>query len=239
MQCRQPYLGTATPLSPFCCVICCCPPPWSRSGPHAWFHGHNVPQFPPSNWGTTGRLTAESSSSGVSDAQQRSVFVATSRRPVSLESQALSITSLDIEAAGAAQGVPDISTSSMTPPIPRPTSRDGSASQRSEELTIVVSPVVSDPMVTVSQTNPVDLPTPGSSSSSASSSSLPLADPQLVFDLDPQIVRTPTTQHDTRDVGSSARIEAFRQLRLSAVADPDISESTSPPEENGRDSNQS
>ena len=202
------------------------------------FTGHSVPQFPPSNWGTTGRLTAESSSSGVSDAQQRSVFAATSRRPVSLESQALSITSLDIAAAGATQGDP-VYTSSLTPPIPRPTSRDGSDSQRSEGLTIVVSPVVSDPVVTVSQTDPVDLPTSESSSSSASSSSLPLADPQLVFDLDPQIVRTPTTQHDTRDVGSSARIEAFRQLRLSAVADPDISESTSPPEENGRDSNQS
>ena len=199
------------------------------------FAGRNVPHFPPPNWGTTGRLTAEASSSGVSDAQQRSVFVASLRRPVSLESQALSITSLDIAAAGATRGDPDISTSSLSHPIPRPTSRDGSASQRSEELTIVVSPVISD---SAPPPIPVDLPIPRSSSpsSSASSSSLPLADPQLAFDLDSQ---TPTAQHHTRDVDPSARIEAFHQLRLSAVADPDISESTSPPEENGSDFDQS
>jgi hypothetical protein len=217
------------------------------------FTGHSVPHFPPPNWGTTDRLTAESSFSGVSDAQQRPVFLAASGRPVSLESQALSITSLDIAAADATQGDPDISTGSLTHPIPRPISRD--ASRRSEELTIVVSPVASDsarqpiPISTVSQSSPADLPlnleSPHPQSEeiprppgSPSSPSL-LADPHLASDLDSQIIRIPTAQHDTRDVDSSTRIESFRQLRLSAVADPDISESTSLPEENGRNSNQS
>jgi hypothetical protein len=47
------------------------------------------------------------------DAAQRSVSVVTPQRPVSLESQPLSITSLDIAPADSTQGDPDISTSSL------------------------------------------------------------------------------------------------------------------------------
>jgi hypothetical protein len=212
------------------------------------FTGHNVPRFPTPSWGTTSRLLTEPSSSDMPDAPQYSV-------PVSLESQPLSITSLDIAAAGATPGDPDTSTSPQTHPTPRPIPRDGSASQRSEELA-TVPPVVSDPapppipMSTVGQTDPVDVPpnldspqpqsediprVPGSPSSISS-----LARPQLTSALDPQNIGTTTAQHDIRDVDPSISIEAFHQLRLSAVADPDTSGSTSRPEEDTRrESNQS
>jgi hypothetical protein len=183
-------------------------------------------------------------------APQRSISVARSHRHVSFEtseSQPLSTASLNRAAANTTQGDPDISTSSLIYPIPQPISRNGSPLQRSEELTVTVAspPVVSDsapppiPMSTVSQTNTVDFPpmlesphpqsgdifhAPGSLSLSS-----PFVDPQLASDLDSQIIGTTTAQHDARDAGSSAPIPIS----------PNTSESTSRPEDYGRDLNPS
>jgi hypothetical protein len=216
------------------------------------FTTHDLPSFLTPDWGTSGQLQSESSLGDVF-APEGPTSVAT-QRPVSSESQPLSITSLDIAAADATQGDPDVSTSSLTQPIPQPISPGGSASQRSEDLTIVPSPVVSDsapppiPMSTVTQTNPVDLspdleppyPQPGDIPWVSRSLSSPLVDPHLASDSDSQIIETSTPQHDTRDVDPSAPIEAFhRHPPPPAVADPDTSESVSRPEDYGHDSNQS
>ena len=221
------------------------------------FAGQNVPHFSASNWGTD-QPQVESSFGNVVDATQRSISVATSHVSLeTFESQPLSTASLNRAAADTTQGDPNISTSSLTHPISQPISRDGSPSQRSEELTVTVAspPVVSDSapppimMSTVSQINTVDFPpklesphpqsgdifhAPGSPSLSS-----PFIDPQLASDLDYQIIGTTTAQHDTRDANSSAPIEAFRKSRPSAVADPNISESTLRPGDYGRDLNPS
>ena len=212
------------------------------------FTGHNIPHFLSPDWGTSGQLQSESSFGDVLDAPQLLVSADTSQRPVSVDSQPLSITSLDIAAAHATQGDPDTSTGSLTHPIPQPISPGGSPSQRSEELTIVPSPVVSDsapppiPMPTVSRTNPVPVDPPPNLGSPDSphpqsedvphapgSPSLPSpsADPQLASGLDSQTIGTTTAQHDPRDADSSAPIEASRHSPPSAVVDPDTSESTS------------
>jgi hypothetical protein len=205
------------------------------------FMGPNVPRFPTPSWGTTSRLLTEASFSDMPDAPQQSI-------PVSLESQPLSITSLDIAAAGATQGDPDTSTDPQTRPTPQPIPRDGSGSQRSEEMATVPSPVVSDlapppiPIPTVIRADSADIPPnlespqPQSEDMPRALGSLPssssLARPPLASALDPQVTGT-TTAHDV------VPIEAFHQLRISAVGDPDISESTSRPEDPRRESNQS
>ncbi len=141
-----------------------------------------------------------------------------------------------------------------TRPVPRPTS-DGSTSQRSDELTVVPSPVVSDsapppiPSTVISGPNPMDIssniePTQPQSEDvrRASRSPSPAAHPLPAPDLDPQItesIRTPGAQYDTRDVDSSTPIEGFHDPHSLALTDPDDSESTSRPEEHQRDSNQS
>ena len=221
--------------------------PFSAHTPY--FTGQNVPHFSAPNWGTD-QLQAESSFGNVVHAPQRSISVARSHRHVSFEtseSQPLSTASLNRAAANTTQGDPDISTSSLIHTISQPISRNGSPLQRSEELTVTVAspPVVSDsapppiPMSTVSQTNTVDFPpmlesphpqsgdifhAPGSLSLSS-----PFVDPQLASDLDSQIIGTTTAQHDARDAGSSAPIPIS----------PNTSESTSRPEDYGRDLNPS
>ena len=230
------------------------PPQQSPALAHmSHFTTHDLPSFLTPDWGTGAQLQSESSLADVFT-PEGPTSVATSQRPVSSQSQPLSITSLDIAAADATQGDPDVSTSSLTQPIPQPISPGGSASQRSEDLTIVPSPVVSDsapppiPMSTVTQTNPVDLsltlepphPQPGDIPWVSRSLSSPLVDPHLASDSDSQIIETSTSQHDTRDVDPSAPTEAFhRHPPPSAVADLDTSESISRPEDNGHDSNQS
>ena len=107
------------------------------------FMGQNVPRFSASHWGTTIPLPVEPSSSDLLYAPHPFIRVTTSSRPVSVESQALSITSLDIAAADITEGA-DATSSPVTHPISRSESPDGSTSRRSEELTVVASPVVSD-----------------------------------------------------------------------------------------------
>ena len=216
--------------------------------------GHDESRSSAPNWNSTDQPQAESSFSDVLDRPQHSN--SSPQRSVSFESQPPSITSRNI-AAGTIQGDPDISTSSLTHPIPQPVSSGGSASQRSEELTIASSPVVSDsalpniPMSTVGQNSPVDLPlnsesphiqseditrTPGSPSSSSPSAYSPS---QLASDLDTQIDGShaaTTAQHDTRDVDSSALMEA---LWHTCTSGSDAFERTSLPGDHRRDSNQS
>ena len=211
--------------------------------PMSHFTTHDLPSFLTPDWGTGGQLQSESSLGDVFT-PEGPTSVATSQRPVSSASQPLSITSLDIAAADATQGDPDVSTSSLTQPIPQPISPGGSTSQRSENLTIVPSPVVSIsapppiPMSTVTQTGPVDLPPNIGSPRPRSeeipwvsrSLSSPLVDPHLASDSDSQVVETSAAQHDTRDVDPSASAppEAVHpHPPPSAVADPDISESIS------------
>ena len=204
------------------------------------FTGHNVPSFPAPDRDTTYQQAVPSSFGDVPDASQRP------------ESQPLS---LNIAAAGAAQGDPNISPTWLTRPFSRRISYNGSTSPRSAGLTIVSSAVVSDsasppiPMSAASWTNPVTLPlslesphpqsediprAPGSPTSS-----LPLAHTQLASNLDSQIIGTTTEQHDTRDVDSLLSMEASRHSHPSPVVDPDISEGTSRPEGYRRGSSQS
>ncbi|KAF8494151.1 hypothetical protein F5888DRAFT_674340 [Russula emetica] len=222
--------------------------------PH--FTGQNVPRFSAPHWGTTIPLPAEPSSSDLLYAPHP--FVATSSRPVSVESQALSITSLDIAAAHLTEGNANISTiSPVTHPIPRSESPDGSTLERSEDLTVVPSPIVSDsapppiPSTVISGPNPMDIPSNMESTQPQSEdvppaprspSSFPTAHPQLASGLDSQLtesIGTTAAQYDTHDVASSTPIEDFHRPRSLTLTNPDISESTPLPEDHQRDSSES
>ena len=222
------------------------------------FTGHYEPQPSPApSWGTN-QLQAESSFIDVLDGLQRSNSFASPKRSLSFESQPLSITSLNRVAPDTIQGDPGTSNSSLTHPVPQPISSGGSAFQRSEELTIASSSVVSDsalphiPMTTVGQNCSVDLspnlesPHPQSEdithTPESPSSSSPSAGPQLASDLDTQINgshEATAAQHDARDVDASASMEAFCHTCPSIVAGPETSESTSRSEDHERDLNQS
>lgn len=219
------------------------------------FTAQNVPRFSSPHWGTTIPLPAEPSSSDLLYAPHPFIRVATSSRPVSVESQALSITSLDIAAADVTEGNAGISASSpATHPIPQSESPDGSTLQRSEELTVDPSPGVSDPApppippTLISGPNPVDIPSITESTQPPSEdvphaprspSPFSTAHPQLVSGLDSQTtesIGTTAAQYDTHDVASSAPIEGFHRSHSLALTNPDISEST---EDHQRDSSES
>ena len=222
------------------------------------FMGQNVPRFSASHWGTTIPLPAEPSSSDLLYAPHPFIRVTTSSRPVSVESQALSITSLDIAAADITEGNADATSSPVTHPIPRSESPDGSTSRRSEELTVVASPVVSDsapPPISstvISGPNPMDVSSniestqpqsedvPGTPRSSSSS---PTTHPQPASGLESQITEslgtTAAQYDDTHDVDSSTPTPGFHRPRSLTLANPDISESTPLPEDHERDSGES
>jgi hypothetical protein len=201
------------------------------------------------------RLRAEPSSSDVPDAPRVFVPVAA---PFS-KNEPFLIPSL-AAASDATPGDPDISTNSLTHLMPRPIPRDGSVSQRSEELTIIPSepsPVVSDsasppiPMSAVGPNNPADLPLdlesphaqsediPRAPESASSSSPSSLAHPQPASYLDSQTIETTTAQHGRHDMVSSAPKEDSGRSCPSSVADPGISESASRPGDCRRGLNQS
>ncbi|KAN0116053.1 hypothetical protein V8E52_006359 [Russula decolorans] len=203
------------------------------------------------------RSGPEPSSSDLLYAPHPFIRVTTSSRPVSVESQALSITSLDIAAADITEGNADATSSPVTHPIPRSESPDGSTLQRSEELTVVPSPVVSDsapppiPSTVISGPNPMDVPSniestqpqsedvPGAP---GSPSSFPTAHLQLASGLDSQITEslgTTAAQYDTHDVASSTAIAGFHRPHSLTLANPDISESTPLPEDHERESSES
>ena len=210
--------------------------------------GQNVPRISAPHWGTTIPLPAEPSSTDLLYAPHPFIRIDTSSRPASVGSQALSITSLDMAAAHPADGNADTSTSSLLAhPIPRSESPDGSTSQRSEDLTVVSSPVVSDsaripiPSTVTSGPNPIDIPSNIESAqpqfevltraSRSPSSSFPTTHPQLASGLNSQItesIGTTAAQYDTLDthVASSTLIEGFRRSNSLIIANPDISEST-------------
>jgi len=182
-------------------------PQFDPGPPHmSHFTEHDLPHFPAPNWGTTVPLPAEPSSSDLLYAPDPFIRVTTSSRPVSVESQALSITSLDIAAARATEGSPDISISPpVTHPIPPPVSSDDNTSQRGEELTVVSSPVVSDsapPPISstvISGASPMDIPSniestqlqsEDDSLAPRSPPSFSTARPQLAPELDPQITES-------------------------------------------------
>lgn len=200
--------------------------------PQTYFTGQNVPHFSAPHRDTTIPLPAEPSSSELLYASHPFIQVATSSRPVSVESQALSITSLDIAAADLTEGNAGTSTSSpVTHPIPRSESPAGST----EELTVVTSPVVSD-------SAPPPIPSTIISGLAISPSSSPTDQSQLASGLDSQItesVGTTTAQYDTHDVASSTPIAGFHRPQSLTLANPDISESTPRPEDHQRDSSQS
>ena len=221
--------------------------------------GQNVPRFPAPHWGTTIPLPAERSSTELLYAPHPFLRVTTSSRPVSIESQALSITSLDIAAAHLPGGNTDTSTSSpVTHSIPRSESPDGFTLQRSEELAAPF-PVVSDPApppipstiisvpnpmdtpsnIEYTQSQPVDAPR---APRSPSPSSFPTAHPQPASGSDPQIAEsivTTAVQYVTHDVASSTPIEDPDRTHLLALANPDISERTPRPQDLQRDSSDS
>lgn len=228
------------------------------ASPH--FTGQDVPRSSAPHWGTTSPLPAERSSSDLGYAPHPFLRVVASSRPVSIESQALSITSLDIAAAHITEG--NISTGSpATHPHPTPRSESPYGSlQRSEELAAGPSAVVSDPApppiqsIVISGPNPMDIPliiettqprsedvhraprSPSTTSSSPSPSSHSTGHPLLASGLHSQItesIGTTAAQYDTRAVASSTPLHSL------APADPDISESTPRPEDPQRDSSQS
>ena len=210
--------------------------------------GQDVPRFSASHWGTAVPFPPESSSSDLLYARDPFARVARSSHPVSVESQALSITSLDIEAAHPTGGDVDISTSlPVTHPIPRSESTDGSTSESGEELTIMRR-VVSDP-VPPSIPNPASGPNPMNITTEPppevvpraprSPSSFPTAHSELASGLDSQIterIGTTAAQYDTHDVASSTLIEGFHRSNSLTIANPDISER---PEDPQRDSSES
>ena len=101
--------------------------------------GQNVPRISAPHGITTVPLPAEPSSTDLLYAPHPFIRVTTSLRPVSVESQALSITSLDITAAHQTEDNAHTSSSSLlVHPIPRLESPEGSTSHRSEELTVVI-----------------------------------------------------------------------------------------------------
>lgn len=222
------------------------------------FTRQNAPRFSAPYWGTTIPLPAAQSSSDLLYAPHPFLRVAMPSRSVSVESQALSITSLDIAAAHLPEGNVGISTSSsVTRPIPRSESPDGSTLERSKELSVVNSPIVSDsppppiPSTVISGPNPMDIPSnieytqPPSEDvprSPTSPSPSLTAHPQLTSGLDAQVsesIGTTAVQDDTHDVASSTPGEGSHHPHSLALADPDISESTPRPEDHQRDSSQS
>ena len=215
----------------------------------------NVPRFSAPQWGATIPLPAEPSSTDLLYAPHP--FIRASERPVSAESQALSITSLDMAAVHPTERNTYTSTSSLvTHAIRRSESPDGSTSQRSEELTVVSSPVVSDsapPPISstvISRPNPVDIPSNMESTEPQSEdvtraprppSSLPTAHPQPASGLNSQItesIRTTAAQYATHAMASST-LEGLHRSHSLAIVNPDNSESTSGPEDYQRDSSQS
>src|SRR6266481_6810225 len=111
MQRRQPFLRAATSRSYFCGTIRYCPQ-FDPAPPTCLVSRNTIyPLF-------RCRIGALLSHSQLN----RQLVICYITAPVSVESQALSITSLDIAAAGATEGSPDISISSpLTHPIPPPT----------------------------------------------------------------------------------------------------------------------
>ena len=220
------------------------------------FMEQNVPRNSAPNGGTTIPLPAEPSSTDLLYAPHPFIRIATSPHPVSVENQAPSMTSLDI-AVHTTGGNPETSTSSLLAHIPRSESPDGSTSQRSEDLTVVASPVISDsapppiPSAVISRPNPMDIPLnieptqpqfEDVTRAPRSSSSFPATNAQSASGLDPQITEskgTTAAQHDTHDVASSTLIEGFRRSNSLTIANPDVSESTSRPEDPQRDSSES
>jgi Family of unknown function (DUF6535) len=217
--------------------------------------GQNVPRFSAPHRGSTIPLPAGPSSSELLYAPHPFIRVAISSRPVSVESQALSITSLDIAAADLPEGNAGISTSPpVTHPIQRSESPDSSPLQ-SEELTVVSSPVVSGstpppiPSTVISGPNLMDIPSNVESTQQQSedvprgpSSPSPTASPQLATGLDSQItesIGTTAAQYDTHDVASSTPTEGFHRQHSLTLVNPDISESTTLSEDHQRDSSES
>jgi hypothetical protein len=220
------------------------------------FTGQNVPRFSSSHWGTTVPFPAESSSSDLLYASDPFARVARSSHPVSVESQALSITSLDIAAAHPTEADADVSASLPVTQPPRSESADDSTSESGEELTImrrVVSDPVSPPIpsTVISGPNPMDIasnlestepPSEDVPRAPRSPSSFPTAHPQLASGLDSQItesIGTTAAQYDTHDVASSTLIEGFHRSNSLTIANPDIPESTPQPEDSQRDSSES
>jgi hypothetical protein len=234
-------------------------PQTDPASPHmSHFTGQDVPRFSASHWGTTVPLPAESSSSDLLYAPDPFSRVARSSHPVSVESQALSITSLDIIAAAhPTEGDADISTSlPVTPPVPRSESSNGSTSESGEELT-VMRRVVSDPVPppipskVISGPSHMDIASNLESTEPQSEdvpraprspSSFPTAHAQLASGLDSRItesIGTTAAQYDTHDVASSTLMEGFHRSNSLTIANPDISESNPRPEDSQRDSSES
>jgi Family of unknown function (DUF6535) len=215
--------------------------------------GQNVPRF--SADAATIPLSAEPSSSDLLYAPHPFIRVAISSRPVSVDSQALSITSLDMDATLLTERNAGISTSPPVHPIQRSESPDSSPLQRSEELTVVSSPVVSGsapppiPSTVISGPNLMDIPSNVESTQQQSedvprapSPPSPTAPPQLATGLDSQItesIGTTAAQYDTHDVASSTPTEGFHRQHSLTLVNPDISESTTLSEDHQRDSSES
>jgi hypothetical protein len=232
-------------------------PQTDPSSPHmSHLTGQDVPRFSASHWSTAVPFPTESSSSDLLYARDPFARVATSSHPVSIDSQALSITSLDIAAAHPTASNVDTSTGPpVAHPIPQSESPDGSTSQRGEGSTVIPR-VVSDsapppiPSTVISGPNPMDIlsnlestepPSEDVPRAPRSPSPFPTAHSQLASGLDSQItesIGTTAAQYDTHDVASSTLIEGFHRSHSLTIANPDISESTLRPE-GQRDSSES
>lgn len=223
---------------------------------------YDVPPFQAPNQFRTSQLSAELSSTDVMGAHQHFIPVATSPNPMSHEGHPFRPAPLDIAAAYAAERHPDIHVTSPISPlmahfISRPISSEYATSPRSEETTIIPSPLASDstplppPMPTLS--SEVELPStaessrPRSGEISRSPSSSPTQAylhfsprvPSVV--LDPHVTASTGVagaQNDTRDLVTPSPMEASRHPPQLASAGPDPDPGTShstPPSEDRQD----
>ena len=202
----------------------------------------DIPSIPAPHRRHSRQLPAEPPAGDVAHAPPRFFIDTTPPLSVSTQSQSAPTASPEIVAAPATPGNIDISTAPLlTDPIPQ--SGDDPASPRSEEPTIVPSPVVSDatptPILTStlsSEAIPVEPP-------STSESPLHLA-PQVTSVSDPPVtpsIGTEDTQHDTGGLGSPTptQMEISPHPPQSTSADPGTSASTSQAEDRQLDSDQS